>query len=35
MAKVATSKISPRELIQLKNNLISIKPLKELLDSTF
>jgi DNA mismatch repair protein MutS len=34
MAKVATSKISPRELIQLKNNLISIKPLKELLDST-
>ena len=34
MAKVATSKISPRELIQLKNNLISIKHLKELLDST-
>ena len=34
MAKVATSKISPKELIQLKNNLISIKPLKELLDST-
>ena len=34
MAKVATSKISPRELIQLKNNLITIKPLKELLDST-
>ncbi len=34
MAKVATSKISPRELIQLRNNLISIKPLKELLDST-
>ena len=33
MAKVATSKISPRELIQLKNNLKSIKPLKELLDS--
>ena len=26
MAKVATSKISPRELVQLKNNLISIKP---------
>ena len=34
MAKVATSKISPRELVQLKNNLISIKPLKELLDSS-
>ena len=34
MAKVATSKISPSELIQLKNNLITIKPLKELLDST-
>ena len=33
MAKVATSKISPRELIQLKNNLKSIKPLKELLNS--
>ena len=33
MAKVATSKISPRELVQLKNNLSSIKPLKELLDS--
>ena len=34
MAKVATSKISPRELIQLKNNLKSIKPLKKLLDSS-
>ena len=34
MAKVATSKISPRELVQLKNNLISIKPLKKLLDSS-
>ena len=33
MAKVATSKISPRELVQLKNNLSSIKPLKETLDS--
>jgi len=34
MAKVATSKISPRELVQLKNNLSSIKPLKETLDSS-
>ena len=34
MAKVATSKISPRELIQLKNNLSSIKPLKERLNSS-
>lgn len=34
MAKVATSKISPRELIQLKHNLNSIKPLKDLLDSS-
>ena len=34
MAKVATSKISPRELVQLKNNLSSIKPLKESLDSS-
>ena len=34
MAKVATSKISPRELVQLKHNLNSIKPLKDLLDSS-
>jgi len=34
MAKVATSKISPRELVQLKNNLSSIKLLKERLDSS-
>ncbi|MBT7624395.1 MAG: DNA mismatch repair protein MutS [Flavobacteriaceae bacterium] len=34
MAKVATSKISPRELIQLKHNLNSIKPLKNILDSS-
>ena len=34
MAKVATSKISPRELVQLKHNLNSIKLLKDLLDSS-
>ena len=31
MAKVATSKISPRELVQLKYTLNNIKPIKELL----
>jgi len=31
MAKVATSKISPRELVQLKHTLNNIKPIKELL----
>tara|TARA_B110000503_G_scaffold141685_1_gene235942 strand:+ start:22480 stop:25074 length:2595 start_codon:yes stop_codon:yes gene_type:complete len=33
MAKVATSKIYPRELVQLKHTLNNIKPIKELLTS--